>query len=140
MENLQTDSSEKIQIIRKGDTVTYNGEIWIIKETHEDGVDLINPMNPNDIIEGVKRFDISKEPTTKVNKWKRTPGRLLEKISESTSQVLEPGSRFSKQGQTFAEAKEELHGIDPTRIKILADHGLNNGYENIITSNPEDMN
>ncbi len=140
MENLQTDSSEKIQIIRKGDTVTYNGEIWIIKDTHENGVDLVNPMNPSEIIENVNRFDVSKEPTTKTLEWERTPGRLLEQISNSISQILNPDFKFTKQGETFKKAEQELSEFDSTRVQLLADHGLNNGYEHIITSDPEDMN
>ena len=140
MENLQTDSPEKIQIIKRGDTVTYKGELWIIKKTHETGVDLVNPMNPANIIEDVNRFDISKEPTKKTLEWESNPGRLLEEISESTSQVLKPDFKFSKQGETFEQAENELQQFNSTRVKLLADHGLNNGYEHIITSDPEDMN
>lgn len=137
MENL---SSERVEIIKQGDTVTYKGGIWIIKNLHEDSVDLIDPMDPGNIAEGVKRIDILKEPVTQTASWETTPGKLLESFCESITKVLGPDCKFSKQGETFQEAFLALDEFNSERLQIIVENGINNGYEYIMTSDPEDQN
>lgn len=144
MRNLETNaeqSTEVVRIIRKGDLVTYNGELWIIKELGENTVDLVDPNNLSNIAPGVKRNDVIKgsEPISGPFE-ESTPGRLLEKVSLSVGEILEPGYKFSKQGQTFEEAMGDFDGIYPERLKMLVENGITNGYGNIIFSDPKNQN
>jgi len=144
MENLEIkaeQANEVVQIIRKGDLVTYNNELWIIKELGENTVDLVDPNNLSNIAPGVKRTDIIKGAEALSAPFEETtPGRLLEEFCESIGEILEPGYKFSKQGQTFEEAKGEFKGVLPERQKIIVENGCNNGYEHIIFSDPESQN
>jgi hypothetical protein len=138
-----TDSkaTEHKQIIRKGYPVDYKGRTWIIRNIRENEVDLVDPMDPVEIAEGIPTHELFKTPQEiKKTLYENTPGAILDSVSEpiqqATTEILNPDYQFSKQGETFEEAAAMTTGQIPEHVK----QGLENGYQWITYSHPDYVN
>ncbi len=134
-------ATEHINIIRKGSPVDYKGKTWIIRNIRNNEVDLVDPMDPVKIAEGIPIHEIQKNPQEiQRASYEDTPGAILNSISEpiqqATTAILNPDYQFSKQGETFEEAARMTPGQIPEHVK----QGLENGYHWITYSHPNDVN
>ncbi|MFC1810412.1 hypothetical protein ACFLZH_02835 [Patescibacteria group bacterium] len=116
----------------QGDTVTHEGQLWIIQRIEGDHVDLINPMDPREGKNGVPFNKLVIEPVIETAKVEtRTNSRLIP--------ARETEVQFSKEGVTF-----ELENLRAESAKsayeIIAKSGIRNGYGSLTFPDPKNQN